>query len=137
MVVFWIVMIVALLIIEGLTVNLVTLWFAIAAVPALILAAFEVSLIIQLVVFGIISLSLLIYTKPFVKKMQNGKTIKTNYENLINQKAVALEDFGMMKNGYVKINGVEWLATSENSICKDDIVTIKNVSGAKLRVEKI
>lgn len=136
MAILWLVIIVALIIIEGLTVNLVTVWFAIAAIPAFILSLFEVNITIQIAVFGIVAIVLLLTTKPFVTKMQKGKTIKTNYETLIGDKAVALQDFGEMENGYVKVNGMEWLAHSEKEIKTGDVVIIKSVSGAKLKVEK-
>lgn len=132
----WLFIIIALIVIEGLTVNLVTIWFALAAIPAFILALFNVDIAFQLVAFGISAVALLILTKPFVKKIQNGKTIKTNYETLIGKKAVALEGFGELTNGYVKVNGMEWLAHSEDFIAKDDIVIIKSVSGAKVNVKK-
>ncbi len=136
MAIIWLVIIIVLIIIEGLTVNLVTVWFAISAVPAFILALFGFGIIPQVIAFGIVATTLLIITKPFVTKMQTGKTIKTNYETIIGDKAVALEDFGDLKNGYVKVNGMEWLATSTQQISKDDIVVIKSVSGAKVKVEK-
>ncbi len=132
----WLIIILVLIIIEGLTVNLVTVWFAIAAIPAFILALFDTSIILQVVVFGVVATLLLIGSKPFVKKLQQGKTIKTNHERIIEEKAVALEDFGDMKNGYVKVKGMDWLAQSDEMISKGDIVIVKAVTGSKVRVTK-
>lgn len=136
-VVLWAIVIVGCLIIEGATVNLVTLWFALAAVPSLIMALLGVSVVIQVIVFVILSTLLLLITKPFVNKLQRGKTIKTNYESIVNKKGVALEDFGTLKDGYVKVEGMEWLASSEETVTEGSTIRVKSVSGSRLKVENI
>lgn len=136
-IILWAIVIIGCFIVEASTVNLVSIWFGIAAIPPLILAIFEVNAIVQVIVFALLAAILLSVTKPFVNKIQRGKTIKTNYESIVNKKGTALEDFGSLKTGYVKVAGMDWLATSEEEITKDSTIIVKSVSGAKLKVENI
>ena len=51
----WFITFIVLLFIEIITVNLVTIWFAVGAVAAMITASFTNSLFIQIIVFTIVS----------------------------------------------------------------------------------
>ncbi len=133
----WIVLILILLLVEILTINLVTIWFVIAAIPALFLELLGVSLVVQIIVFALIATMLLIFTRPLVKKIQNGRALNTNYMSVIGQQGIALEDLGGLEKGYVKINGMEWLAQSEDNIQKDDVIVVQDVSGSKVIIKKI
>ena len=63
----WISLIVIFLVIEGLTAGLVTIWFAVGALAALIAAMFHAPLWLQLVWFFVISIAAFAVTRPLVK----------------------------------------------------------------------
>ena len=65
----WIGLIVIFLVIEGLTAGLVTIWFAVGALAALIAAMFHAPLWLQLVWFFVISIAAFAVTRPLVKKI--------------------------------------------------------------------
>lgn len=66
----WIGLIVIFLVIEGLTAGLVTIWFAVGALAALIAAMFHAPLWLQLVWFFVISIAAFAVTRPLVKIYQ-------------------------------------------------------------------
>ena len=70
MAIYWFIFCLFLIFVEITTVNLVSIWFAIGALLAMITALFTDSLLIQVVVFAVISMIALLATKPIVKKMK-------------------------------------------------------------------
>ena len=74
--------------------------------------------------------------KPITKKFTS-KTVKTNVDSLVGMKAEVREEVNE-HSGTVYVNGLEWSArTKGNSIPKGEFVTIEEISGVKLIVEKI
>lgn len=137
-VIIWIVIFALLVIIEIATTNLVTIWFAISAFILAVLATFVHSIIIQMLIFIILSTILIVLTRPLVKNMRRKNNIKTNSASLEQQTAIASDDFLRNDRGVVKINGIEWMAISyKDDISKGDRVIVIKVDGAKLIVEKL
>ena len=137
--IFWLITFVVLLIIEIITLGLTTVWFALGAIAAFLAAYVGAGVAIQVVVFLIVSILLLIVTRPLVMKHFNQKRERTNAESLIGQKAVVIEKIDPIHGvGRVEVNGMEWSAKTEESgeIEKDTIVSIKGIQGVKLIVEK-
>ena len=69
--IYWIILFLILLFIELATVNLVSIWFAIGALGAFVTAFFTDSILIQLLVFVVISVVFLFVTLPIVKKFKS------------------------------------------------------------------
>ncbi len=137
MTIIWFVVVLAFFIIEALTFNLVTIWFAIAAIPPFIMAYFKLSIASQIIVFILLSIILLLLTRPLVEKIEKGKKIKTNYEAVIGKEGMAIDSFEVGFNGNVKIDGLEWLAfSSDDNITKGERVVVREVTGSKVRVSK-
>ena len=88
----WIGLIVIFLIVEGLTAGLVTIWFAVGALAALIAAMFHAPLWLQLVWFFAVSIAAFAVTRPLVKKYINSRTQPTNADMLIGQECLVTED---------------------------------------------
>ncbi len=135
----WLALAVALLIIEMMTQGLTTIWFAGGALAAFVLALLGAPVWAQIVVFLVVSLLLLVFTRPIAMKYYNNRLTKTNAESLVGQNAVVTEDIDNLKAaGRVKINGLDWKAQS----VRDDVtisagtnVTVKDIQGVKLIVE--
>ena len=79
----WIVAIVAMLIVEALTLGLTTIWFAGGAVVAAILSAVGAPVPVQIIAFLVISLALLYFTRPIVQKYFNKTRTMTNAEGIL------------------------------------------------------
>lgn len=133
----WLILLAALFFIEFITLGLTTIWFAGGALAAFLVSLFIDNLILELIVFLVVSLILLLFTRPIVIKYFNPKRIRTNYEELIGKEAVVTASIDNLKStGIVRVNGQEWSAKSADGapIEKDTMVTIEDISGVKLIV---
>lgn len=88
--IFWLGAFGVLLLIEILTLGLTTIWFAVGALAAFLLTLVHASLAIQMIVFFIVSLVMLIFTRPIMTKYLNKKTTKTNAESLVGRRSRVL-----------------------------------------------
>lgn len=138
--VFWLIAFVLLLLIEFLTLGLTTIWFAGGALAAWVLAMLHCSFPAQVIAFLLISILLLLLTRPIAMKHFNRKCEKTNVERLIGQSAAVLEEIDEIHGtGKVLLNGIEWSAKAKNpgeKIGKDTIVQIDEIQGVKVVVTK-
>ena len=137
--IFWIVLFVILLIIEIATMGLTTVWFAGGALVAFLAAYIGFGIVVQVILFLIVSIVLLVVTRPIAMKFFNQQREKTNAESLIGQKAVVIEEIDRVHaTGRAIVNGMEWSAKTEESdvIPVDTVVLIKGIQGVKLIVEK-
>ena len=137
----WLVVIVAFVAIELNTMALTTIWFAGGALAAFFAAYAGFSIKAQLVVFLIVSLIMLIFTRPFASKFINKGTVKTNAESLIGKKArVTVEINNQLSQGAAVVGGQEWTARAEDDeslISTGTMVMIREIRGVKLIVEPI
>lgn len=135
----WLVMFVILLAIEIATMGLTTIWFAGGALVAMLAASLGFEVYVQIPLFLIISVVLLLFTRPFAMKCFNKERIKTNSESLIGETAIITEGINNLKGcGKAVVNGQEWTArTEEDSVelAKDTTVTIVAIQGVKLIVK--
>ena len=135
---YWLVLFVILLIIEILTMGLTTIWFAGGAVIAFVAGVLGFGTIVQMIVFVVVSVILLIVTRPIAVKYFNKERQKTNAESLIGQQALVLEDIDTLQSkGRVEINGQEWSAKTDEPdgrIEKNTVVVIDGIQGVKLIV---
>lgn len=137
--IFWLIVFVVLLIVEIATMGLTTVWFAGGALVAFLTAYIGFGVVVQVLVFLIVSILLLVLTRPLAVKFFNQERQKTNAESLIGQKAVVKEEINTLQaTGRVEVNGMEWSAKTEESeiIEADTIVMIRGIQGVKLIVEK-
>ena len=74
----WLIALVAFLVIEGITVTLVCIWFAGGALIGLLAAALHAPIWLQVLLFLLVSIILLVYTRPIAMKYFNKDRVKTN-----------------------------------------------------------
>lgn len=138
--IFWLILFVILLIIEILTMGLTTVWFAGGALVAFVLAFAGLGLPVQIIVFLLVSILLLVVTRPIAIKFFNRERQKTNVDSLIGQRAVVLQTIDTLHGtGRVEVNGMEWSAKAEDSAAVIEagiVVTIEGIQGVKLIVRK-
>ncbi len=132
----WFIIFLVLLFIELITVNLVTIWFALGALGALLTSFATSNITIQIVVFIIVSIISLLITKPFVKKLRTRKIIPTNLDRVIGKTGVVTKEISKNSYGEVKVGGSIWTATSKEKISKDSQIKVLKIEGVKLVVEK-
>lgn len=136
---FWLVLLVIFVVVECLTVGLVSIWFAGGSLVAMILALAGAGAIWQDVAFLVVSGLLLIITRPFVKKFLLNKKAKTNYQSVIGEVAKVTETIdNYNQTGAAFIDGKEWTARStENAVTMEDgsLVEVVAIEGVKLLVK--
>ena len=138
----WFGLALAFLVAELCTIDLVAVWFAIAAAILGILAAIFTELQIgwQALIFIVLSTGLFMATRPFVKKfMKRKEGQETNLELIVGNTARVVETIeNSRETGAVKINGLIWAArTVDGSVLEvDELALVKEIKGNKLIVEK-
>lgn len=134
----WLGIFVILLIIEILTMGLTTIWFAGGALAAFGAGVIGFGLLVQVVGFIVVSVLLLVLTRPLAVKYFNQERQKTNAESLIGQQALVIEDIDTLQSvGRVEVNGQEWSAKTDEAngkIEKNRVVVIDGIQGVKLIV---
>ena len=134
--VIWLAAAIVLFIIEAATVGLTTIWFAIGALVAFVLALLDIPVTVQIVVFLMVSVALLVFTRRiFAEKLHAGSE-KTNTEALIGLTATVEEDILPLQVGQVRLNGQMWSAvcTDGKAAVRGDLVEVKAIEGVKLVV---
>ncbi|MDD6245020.1 MAG: NfeD family protein [bacterium] len=132
----WLIFFIILVIVELITVNLVTIWFALGALITSLVSLYTTDTVILLAFFVITSLLLLILTKPVVKKLKVKKVVATNLDQVIGKTGIVSVPIEKDKIGEVKVLGKTWSAYSDKEISKDKKVKILSISGVKLKVEE-
>lgn len=135
----WIAVIAAAVIIEAATVQLISIWFALGALVALILNLLNVSQNVQIIVFVAVSLVSLAAFMPLARKMNKKGFVKTNADRCVGIEAVVVEDISNLNaTGQVKADGKIWSAKSADGadIASGEIVFVERIEGVKLIVSR-
>ncbi len=132
----WLIVMIALVVVEVATLGLVCIWFAIGALFAAVVAVFGGPWWLQLIVFVVVSAITLVFTKPIAKKYFTDKIQKTNSEDLIGKKVMITEEVDNVRaTGVAVASGLEWTARSkEDSVTfeKGEFALVTAIEGVKL-----
>lgn len=135
----WLVAMVLLLIIEGIVPGLISIWFALGALAALICSILGAKFWLQLLWFFVVSIAALCLTRPLAKKYLNARTQHTNADAVIGGEGVVLEDINnLLATGSVSVEGKVWTARSEDGapVKAGAKVDILRIEGVKLIVKE-
>ncbi len=137
----WLALLAAFLVIEAITAGLTTIWFAGGALVAAVAAFLGVGLVMQLLLFLLVSVVLLIFTRPLAVKYMNKDLEKTNVSSLLGKTAVVTQEIdNLAQTGQVRINDIEWMARTDadgKRIPEKAVVEIVEVHGVRLIVKEI
>ena len=137
----WLAVIIVTIVVEAFTMEIISIWFTVGAIPSFILAGFDVlgwelQLVIFIVLSAVLILSLRKITKNFLLKNSNAKT---NLASIIGTRVRMIEMTDFDSVGTVKINGVTWSAVGEKgeTIESGAVVEIVKIAGNKLFVKAV
>jgi len=138
--VFWLVMIVVFLMVEGSTVTLVSLWFAAGSLAAMLVAMTGAGIGFQVTVFVIVSAICLTALRPLVRKHIKPKLTKTNVDAMVGTTGlvtVAIDN--VTAQGQVKLGAMVWTARSESGapIAEGTLVRVERIEGVKAIVSPV
>ena len=140
MAVVWLIAMAVFLIVEGIVPGLVSIWFAVGALAALIAAMVGAPLWLQLVWFVLVSIAALALTRPLARKYVNGRVTPTNADRILGKECVVRETVDNLRGtGAVAVDGKVWTARmlNENEIAREgETVIARRIDGVKLIVEK-
>ena len=136
----WLAVLIIMLVVEIITLGLTTIWFAGGALVAFFAYLLGAGIPLQAALFVVVSLALLIGTRPFAVKYLKVGRYRTNVESLLGAEAIVLEDIDNLKaRGRVQVNGQEWSAKTDEPdgyIGKNTVVVIDGIQGVKLIVRE-
>ena len=139
MVYVWLAVIALSLIVEASTATLVAIWFIPSALIASVIAKLGGGIILQLVVFLVLSIVLILSVRRiFARTLTHGFT-PTNADALIGEVGVVETELDSLQSGgLVKVKGQTWSAESENGekIEAGKQVEILSIRGVKLIVKE-
>lgn len=128
-------------VVEAVTTELVSIWFCIGAIVSFILSLINgIPYYIELVVFTLVSLVLLLVTRPFIKKIMKNQKRNTNVDAIIGTKVKMLTEASYSNPGSIKINDIVYtavVADEKEILLKDEEVKIVAVQGNKMICKKI
>ncbi|HHU53788.1 MAG TPA: NfeD family protein [Clostridiaceae bacterium] len=134
---FWLAALIFFIIIEVVTVSLVSTWFMIGALAALILDLAGASIAVQIIVFFIVSTVSLLVFLFVIKPKFNKKTEqieKTNADRIVGQEGIVLLEINPLANtGQIRVKGQVWSAGSYDDliITEDTLVIVQEIKGVK------
>lgn len=136
----WTIAFIVFLIAEGATFHaLVSIWFAVAAIAAMLAALSGLSFIWQFTIFVVVSALLLVLTRPLVKKLRKNSAPDPTEQYDIGKTAIVIEGIDNEHGlGRVKLDGVDWAARSADggAITEGAVVTVRKIDGSKLIVTR-
>lgn len=131
---FWLGLVIFLGFVEIITINLVSIWFVISGLVALILSFLTDNFVIQFGIFVILGIILMLTSRNTLEKILVKKE-KTNLDRVIGMKAIVTEDIDENTVGEVKVDGKNWSAVSEQKLVKGTKVKVLEINSVKLKVK--
>lgn len=140
MTVIWLVILVALVVIELLTMGLTTVWFAGGALVATLASLLHLPVALQIILFLVTSALLLYFTRPIAVKYFNKDRVRTNAESLVGRQAIVISEIDNLQGiGQVNVGGMEWSARTRTdgvTLPVGAVVIVFAIDGVKLIVEE-
>ena len=131
--VLWLVAFVVFLMVEASTVTMVSLWFAVGALAALIVSLFA-GFGWQIAVFLAVSAVCLTALRPLAQKYFKPRLTKTNVDAIIGSQGYVTADIdNLAATGKVNLGAMEWTArsTTGQNIPAGTLVKVDRIEGVK------
>lgn len=136
----WLVVAIVMLVVEVVTLgNLVSIWFTIGAFAAMVTALVTDSILIQSLVFALVSVASLMLVRPIVSKTLKGRMISTNADSIIGRRFNLNDEITHDSWGMINVDGSVWSCVSYNHkpIARNTLVEIVAIAGVKLVVKEV
>lgn len=136
----WFVLLVVFIWLEASTVAVVSVWFALGSLAAMIASICGGELWLQFVLFVAVSALFLLALRPLTKKYFTPRLQKTNIDSVVDAQGMVLEEIDNLgAKGRVKIGGIEWSArsTEGEKIPENTLVKVDRIEGVKVYVTAI
>ena len=132
----WLAAVVVFIILEAVTYQMISVWFIIGSVGALIAALLGAEFWLQMVIFVALSLVLLVMFRPFaVKRLKTD--FRTNADAAVGKKVTITQTVDNAKGtGEAKLDGLVWSVRTQdgNTLDVGEVAEVKRIEGVKLIV---
>lgn len=132
----WVILFCIFVVIELLTIGLVSVWFCLGSAVAAVLELLGCPLVVQIVVFFVVSLLSLFICYPFAKKWRPKQKI---INDLVGAEGIVKEEINpVLYTGRVLVKGKDWSVRTDTNevIPKDSLVVVTGLEGVRLIVKK-
>lgn len=137
----WFALMVVFLIAEGACpFHLISVWFAVGALAAVVVSLLNGAVWLQITVFLVVSSALLLALWPITRKLLQPKAVKTNVDALMDSQGYVTADIdNVAATGQVKLGSMEWTArsTTGNPIKAGALVKVDRIEGVKAFVTEV
>lgn len=134
----WVLVAVVAGVIEIFSLGLWFLWLALSAIIVALAARLGLltSLDTQLLIFALLTLIFVIFTRPLVLRFFKSNDTASNVEALIGQHGMVTSTISPLHYGQVKVNGEIWTASAGEEIETDTRIEVTGIDGVKLLVKR-
>jgi membrane protein implicated in regulation of membrane protease activity len=136
MIIVWAVVIAAALLVEFLVYNMVSTWFAVGGIAALISAPCGLYWPWQILIFVVVSFIFLASLRPFVVKFVRTSTTHTNVDANLGRRVKLLKDT-VDGRSEIKINDIIWTVACAEDLPAGAFVQITGMEGNKLMAKPV
>ena len=136
----WLVLLVLFLLTEAATVTMVSLWFAVSALAALIVSLLGGPVWLQTLLFLVVSAVLLALLRPLVRKYVTPRVTATNVDSVVGSTGLVTASIdNVTAAGQVKLGAMEWTARSTSGvpIPEGTLVKVDRIEGVKVYVSPV
>lgn len=136
----WVVLFVIFLMAEASTVAVISLWFAIGALAAMVTSFLGGEFWLQAIVFFTVSIVLLCALRPLTQKYFTPKITRTNVDAVVGSTGRVVETVqNDLTQGRVKLGSLEWSARSSSGEVLEEgtLVKVDRVEGVKVFVSAL
>ena len=133
----WVAVIILAVMVEAASPQLVSIWFVGGGIAGLIAHLLHAPLWLQVIIAAVVTLALLLATRPFVERFLTGKETHTNADRVVGRVAVVTEPIdNVLAKGRVSVLGGDWTARSMDGavIPAGTRVKVERIEGVKLIV---
>ena len=140
MIIIWIILAVVFLVVELMTVGMVSLWFMIGALVALLAAAVGAPVWLQILLFLLVSVVCFAFLYPWLKHLIGRNRQATNADMVLGKTCVVTQKIDNLSGtGAVSVGGKTWTARSIDgeTIDVDSLVRVEQIQGVKLIISPL
>ena len=140
LIIVWIILAVLFLVIELVTVGMVSLWFMIGSLAALLAAAVGAGPWLQILLFLLVSVACFALLYPKLKSFVGRNRQPTNADMVLGKTCVVTQRIdNLTDSGAVSVGGKTWSARTVNGETAevDSLVRVEQIQGVKLIVSPL
>lgn len=136
--IFWIASIILFSLVEAFTAGMVSVWFAVGSLAALIVTIVGGNIYFQIASFIVISVVCFIFLRKVALKTISKSKSQTDLGRIIGKSVLITQTVDNIKNtGLAQINDVEWKVKSSTGdiINEGELAVVEKIEGVKLIVK--